>query len=79
MAIAPDSDNDKLPDWWEEGCTDPTQPDRDGDPDQDNLNNAGEFANQTDPCDPDTDDGGEGDGSEVTQGNDPLLPGDDFN
>ena len=79
MAAAPDSDNDKLPDWWEEGCTDPTQPDRDGDPDMDGLNNAEEFFNQTDPCDPDTDDGGESDGSEVTRGNDPLVPDDDFN
>lgn len=79
MAAAPDSDNDKLPDWWEEGCTDPNTPDRDGDPDMDGLNNAAEFENQTHPCDPDTDDGGEGDGSEVTRGNDPLIPGDDFN
>lgn len=79
MNSAPDSDNDKLPDWWEEGCTDPNTPDRDDDPDQDGLNNAGEFANQTDPCDPDTDDGGEGDGSEVTRANNPLLPDDDFN
>ena len=79
MAAAPDSDNDKLPDWWEAGCTDPNTPDRDGDPDQDGLNNAAEFANQTNPCDPDTDDGGEGDGSEVTRGNDPRQPRDDFN
>jgi len=79
MNSAPDSDNDKLPDWWEAGCTDPNTPDRDGDPDQDGLNNAAEFANQTNPCDPDTDDGGEGDGSEVTRGNDPRDPRDDFN
>ncbi len=47
--------------------------------DQDGLDNRGEFINQTDPCDPDTDDGGEGDGSEVERGADPLVPTDDLN
>jgi hypothetical protein len=79
MNTAADEDNDGLPDWWEGECMDPTQADRAEDPDQDGLNNAGEFANQTDPCDPDTDDGGEGDGSEVERQNDPLIPTDDLN
>ncbi|MEM7534074.1 MAG: VWA domain-containing protein [Chloroflexota bacterium] len=79
MADAPDGDGDRLPDWWEGDCMDPTVVDYDEDPDNDDLINADEFVNQTDPCDPDTDDGGESDGSEVRRGNDPLLPSDDFN
>lgn len=79
LAPAPDSDNDKMPDWWEEGCTDPTQPDRDGDLDGDDLKNSDEFFYQTNACDPDTDDGGESDGSEAFRDSDPLVPDDDLN
>lgn len=79
MADTPDSDNDGLPDWWENehSCLKPNALDRADDPDQDGLNNAAEFAHQTNPCDPDTDDGGENDGSEVKRGADPLMPADD--
>lgn len=79
MKEAKDSDNDKMPDWWEGYCMDPKKPDRDQDPDKDDLINAEEFSRQTDPCDPDTDDGGESDGSEVERGLDPLLASDDHN
>jgi hypothetical protein len=80
MAKDGDDDNDKFPNWWENEhpCMDPAKADRAEDYDKDGLINADEFVRQTDPCDPDTDDGGEGDGSEVTRGNDPLMPGDDF-
>ncbi|HMN29193.1 MAG TPA: hypothetical protein PKE45_13670, partial [Caldilineaceae bacterium] len=79
MAGSPDGDNDKLPDWWENEhpCLKPGQADRADDPDNDGLNNAAEFSRQTNPCDPDTDDGGENDGSEVQRGADPLMPRDD--
>lgn len=76
-----DGDNDKLPDWWEGlfPCLDPHQPDATNvDADQDGLVNAQEFFNHTNPCDPDTDDGGESDGSEVQNSRNPLQPADDF-
>lgn len=78
LSPAKDTDNDKMPDWWEGPCMDPNTPDRDEDPDKDGLNNAAEFGHQTNPCDPDTDDGGEADGSEVDRAQDPLVPSDDF-
>ncbi len=79
MASSPDSDGDGMPDWWENdhACMKPGELDRADDPDQDGLNNAAEFANHTNPCDPDTDDGGENDGSEVQRGANPLMPADD--
>ncbi len=73
-----DSDKDRLPDWWEGDCTDPAKNDEQADPDGDGLVNAQEFFRHTDPCDPDTDNGGESDGSEVARGNNPLFPKDDF-
>jgi hypothetical protein len=75
-----DSDGDGLPDWWEvangldpfnatgiNGAT--------GDPDQDKLSNAQEYAHGTDPMNPDTDYDGYLDGIEVQMGYDPLNPG----
>ena len=45
--------------------------------DKDGLLNGDEWENGTNPCDPDTDDGGEMDGSEVNGGRDPLYAPDD--
>jgi hypothetical protein len=73
-----DPDHDGMPSDWERRCDlDPYQPDAKGDPDHDDLSNIDEFYNGTVPCDPDTDDGGENDGSEVEFGRDPLQPHDD--
>ena len=74
-----DQDKDGLPDEWEvEHGPDPSNPaDAQADADGDGLNNYGEFWNGTDPQDPDTDDGGELDGTEVERGADPLDPADD--
>jgi outer membrane protein assembly factor BamB len=47
-----------------------------GDPDQDGLTNAEEYANGTEPRDEDSDDDGMPDGWEVTYGLDPLDPAD---
>ncbi|MCA9866121.1 MAG: VWA domain-containing protein [Anaerolineales bacterium] len=75
-----DENGNRLPDCWEkENEVD----DPDGDPDMDNLSNYCEFKQGTDPHDPDTDDGGERDGSEVKgceidpNGQDPHDPTDD--
>jgi len=76
---SPDSDGDGMPNPWEKAHgLDPQNPnDSQGDPDLDGLINAAEFQAGTDPHDSDTDDGGEGDGSEAGAGRDPLWPGDD--
>jgi hypothetical protein len=79
----PDSDQDRIPDWWEDEypCMDSTKNDESLDYDGDGLPNAQEYFRKTNPCDPDTDDGGESDGSEVNrplaERHDPLFPGDD--
>ena len=79
----PDSDKDRLPDWWEDEypCMDSTKNDESLDYDGDGLPNAQEYFRKTNPCDPDTDDGGESDGSEwnrpVESRRDPLDPRDD--
>ncbi|MFW6070003.1 MAG: vWA domain-containing protein [bacterium] len=74
-----DQDQDGLPDPWEERCdldvgTDDSQQDND----DDGLINIEEWQYGTLPCDPDTDNGGERDGSEVAGGRDPLDPTDDI-
>lgn len=45
--------------------------------DQDGASNVVEWEQGINPCDPDTDDGGEMDGSEITAGRNPLDPKDD--
>lgn len=79
IEVGADQDKDGMPDEWEiEHGLDPNNPgDVQADADGDGLNNYGEFWNGTDPQDPDTDDGGELDGTEVERGADPLDPADD--
>ena len=72
---APDTNQNRIPDTWEKENDISTA---EGDPDLDNLNNYQEYAHGTDPNDPDSDDGGEKDGSEVFGGRDPLYPNDDL-
>jgi hypothetical protein len=74
-----DTDGDGLPDPWELRCKlDPNNPeDAKSDYDQDGLTAIEELRAGTSPCDADTDDGGENDGSEVRHGRNPLNPRDD--
>jgi hypothetical protein len=76
----PDWDNDGLPDRWEDLYgLDKTNPNDPGDDnDNDGLINKDEFYYGTLPFDPDTDDGGESDGSEVKFNRDPLYDRDDM-
>ena len=72
-----DKDNDGMYDPWEERCKlDTTRNDSQEDMDGDGLTNGQEAELGTSPCDPDTDNGGETDGSEVLTKNkrDPLNP-----
>lgn len=75
LSMAMNNDSDSIPDDWEvfhgldvtpgvDNSTDDEEPDQ--------LDNATEFALGTDPNDIDTDDDGQEDGDEVTQGSDPL-------
>ncbi|MBD3227387.1 MAG: VWA domain-containing protein [Candidatus Lokiarchaeota archaeon] len=78
----PDSDQDGLPDNWEEYYGLDPYDDSDphnatGDPDQDGLSNEDEFFYGTDPLNGDTDYGGEADKSEVMDDRNPLDPADD--
>jgi len=73
-----DSDNDRMPDDWEKRCdlivgvNDARQ-----DKDKDMLSNLEELEAGTSPCRPDTDNGGEMDGSEVKGKRNPLWADDD--
>jgi hypothetical protein len=77
--INPDADKDELKDRWEALYgTKLGVFDRDEDPDRDNLTNFEEQRLGTDPLDPDTDDGGVLDGTEVRiSRTNPLDPRDD--
>ncbi|BBO84825.1 hypothetical protein DSCO28_53910 [Desulfosarcina ovata subsp. sediminis] len=72
---ADDIDGDNMPNQWEEDHgLDPIDPsDAEGDLDNDDLNNIGEFENNTDPNNSDTDDDGVTDGDEVSHGSDPTA------
>lgn len=73
MREAPDTDGDLLPDWWEIlWGTDPDTPDAAEDHDNDGLITLIEWERGTNPLDPDTDDGGESDGSETGDPHDPT-------
>lgn len=74
-----DTDGDGLSDTFEAGldCLDASVSDATLDPDNDGLPSVTEFDLATNPCEGDTDRGGELDGSEVAGGRDPLLRTDD--
>ena len=63
-----DSDNDGLPDIWEEQFFDNLDQTAEGDPDSDGLNNAEEFEAGTKPDDADSDSDGYADGVETGTG-----------
>ncbi len=70
-----DSDEDGMPDWWEEkhfACTTCAEPF--DDPDNDGLTNKEEYENGADPHNADTDDDGYKDSVEVEYGTDPSDP-----
>ena len=68
MSQQPDDDGDGMVTWWEDqyDCLDPALDDADEDQDNDGLRAIIELFHGTHPCDADTDDGGENDGSEIT-------------
>ncbi|MCF7846480.1 MAG: S-layer homology domain-containing protein [Candidatus Gracilibacteria bacterium] len=73
--IGLDTDEDGMPDWWEEYYSlDPNDPtDASEDPDGDTLLNLAEYQNSTDPTDADSDNDTVSDGTEVTtDGTNPL-------
>ena len=67
-----------MPSEWENKypCLDPRRYDGKDDPDKDGLVSREEFERGTNPCRPDTDRGGEMDGSEVHNQRNPLWPDD---
>ena len=74
-----DLDKDGMPDAWERRCKLNTQQNDAGlDNDHDGLSNIAEFNLGTLPCQADTDQGGERDGSEVNSSRNPLYPRDDL-
>ncbi len=75
-----DRDNDGMPDAYEKSniCLDEMIHDRAEDPDFDGLVNVDEFYLGTNPCNMDTDLGGEHDGSEKARGSNPFQGGDDM-
>lgn len=78
-SVVADADSDGMPDRFEirQPCLDPGVADATSDRDGDGASNAAEFAAGSDPCDVDSDDGGERDGSELAGGRFPLDGSDD--
>lgn len=78
-SVVADADLDGLPDRFEvrQPCLNPSVADATSDRDGDGASNAAEFAAGSDPCDVDSDDGGERDGSELAAGRFALDAGDD--
>lgn len=75
----PDFDRDGMPDPFENAneCLAFNSPDEDQDPDEDGLISIDEWKIGTDPCDADTDGGGESDSSEADRNANPFDPADD--
>lgn len=68
LAGGRDSDGDGMPNRWETtNGLNPHKANADGNPDHDSLRNLGEFHNDTDPKDEDSDDDGIDDGDEVKE------------
>jgi hypothetical protein len=69
-----DSDDDGLPDYWEDAhdLDAEDEDDAEEDPDDDGLTNVDEYEANTNPQSPDTDGDGTQDGEEVEEGTDPL-------
>lgn len=67
MSEQPDDDDDGMPTWWEAeyDCLNTAVNDATTDTDNDGLTAVEELFYGTHPCDADTDDGGESDGSEI--------------
>ena len=73
--VGRDSDNDGIPDVWEDIYgLDKYRDDSAEDPDNDGLTNLEEYNNRTHPFEWDTDGDGYSDGQEVAAGSDPLEP-----
>jgi len=75
-----ETDDDRFPPWWEDRypCMNNSRYDNpQGDYDEDGAINWVEWEYGTNPCDPDTDDGGEQDGSEIAGGRNPHWAPDD--
>ncbi len=77
--IDPDEDKDGMPTRYEllHPCLDPNVNDAADDPDMDDIRSGKEYVLGTNPCHPDTDQGGESDGSEIKRGSNPFDPRDD--
>lgn len=75
-----DADRDSLPDRYEDrlACLNPNLPDATLDPDGDGVPSRFEYEEGTDPCNPDSDAGGETDGSERREGRSALDARDDL-
>lgn len=75
----PDSDGDSMPDRYERlhHCLDENVPNEGDDADLDTLVASNEWQIGTDACHPDSDHGGESDGSEVARSANPFDPADD--
>lgn len=74
-----DTDGDGLPDRYEArfACLSTNVADATADSDGDGAGNSAEYLAGSDPCDVDSDDGGETDGSEIAHGGSPLDGTDD--